>query len=724
MELHRINEKGLLESVKKDWVAFGPKGTQGIAQFQSGPATVTCAVGATEGINGANVTVREGVLYRLDLFAAVPQDTSTAPFISRFAPNVLGPVATEPAGFHLTSATSFLIEVATDTLPKEVDIRNACRAAFEVERATVASSPTQINEVDRVRVWFDPRKVDTAQQQSFRYVQRVELAHQAWRWNGRPSKTHPHVTTPDFASPSDDNNLLVWEAVEFGDRDSIESVPHEMPVFREKDAVARAKDTLFKERPDVRCFRWEMTPRDPKGRYDERGQHHRFALRAYSRYEGLMTPGQTIENADPSLPKESISAISRLYVNEITDGSGEKKRSLWMSLFVPSRRQDSLPPPKVKLILPLTQGEPEDSLHFSGDSLQSLEKLERSRRTAGLLVILNEPWYEVGGLGEGIEARVELAPNPDEDPTKVTPENRTYYFQAGPDTTVNVKQFADGKRLLTEKVKANDNPIIRFDPNLILGPVGHYFDADNNSALFVGTSFILPPPTLPQGKEGPAPFYMAKVSFRRTLATRYMPEKDGSFSFPDPSWKPIKRYSPYCDALWVQYLPEFSIYDDFGEHVSALRLNLSGNDGLPGKLRLQNGNGGTVSLTPTKSDNSVFSLYLILNRMVVDVMGRPDQEAYLQTFGQGAGGEWTPLAGAFTSDPRIRYRARLVEVQRPVLGPGAAGGTCWSPPKADLWKEMFYTPAGVPVPCDSPGRVVRMSEPIDSVVLTTVCEVN
>ena len=438
----------------------------------------------------------------------------------------------------------------------------------------------------------------------------------------------------------------------------------------------------------VRSYRFEITPRDSKGRYDERGQHHRMRVEAWSRYEGLLTGAQ-----NPSL------------VATVKVGAESNQ---WLSLFVPSRLPvtNDLPAPKVKLILPLTQSEPEDSLVPSGsNSLRRLQDQEKQHRTAGLLVVLNEPWYETGGLGEEIEAAVDLAPSPDnkaDDPE----DNRVYFRQAGPDPIVNVNMFRKGGRLLATSVKAGDQSVF-FDPKAIVGPVGHYFDADNTSALFVATSFILPPPTLPPVAgvtDLTMPWYMARVAFRRKLTT-FTPPATTPPDFPDPSWQRNTRYSKYTDPLWVQYLPEFSLYDNFADHLSKLHLDVG-----QSSLRLLDASGAPKSLKPTASDNNVFSLYLVLTRMVNDVIGRPDQETYVATFQSDALGTWTPVANGEKFDQVAGpYRARVIEVQTPQLGPVSADG-CWKRPVAYFWDQFFFTDEPR---CDTPARITRISEPID-----------
>jgi hypothetical protein len=121
-------------------------------------------------------------------------------------------------------------------------------------------------------------------------------------------------------------------------------------------------------------------------------------------------------------------------------------------------------------------------------------------------------------------------------------------------------------------------------------------------------------------------------------------------------------------------------------------------------------NGHAQQVSPTPSDEGIFTLYLVLTRMVSDVIGRPDQESYVATFEQADKVTWKTVANgeSFTNAPG-KFRARIIEVQRPNRKP-AAGGGCWNGPTGYFWDQFFYTDD---VSCDTPARVVRISEPID-----------
>jgi len=269
----------------------------------------------------------------------------------------------------------------------------------------------------------------------------------------------------------------------------------------------------------------------------------------------------------------------------------------------------------------------------------------------------------------------------------------------------------------------------------IVGPVGHYFDADNNSALFVGTSFMLSPPSLPTGKDGAMDWYFARLSLRRTLDSRFPPVGNAVQEYSSPNganqpsatttWKLQHSYSAYTEPVWVQFLPEFSVYDNFnsfGGHVSALRLGV---DFANKKLQLQGSDGKAVTFTQTVTNDNTsgkaeYTLYLVLTRMVVDIIGRPDQESYVGLFHQADQGTWIiDPNDTFPTDAKAHYRARIIEVQRPIIGPSGGDQSCWNrPANITLWHELFNVSIGG---CDTLARIVRVSEPVDDRASQDAC---
>ncbi len=104
------------------------------------------------------------------------------------------------------------------------------------------------------------------------------------------------------------------------------------------------------------------------------------------------------------------------------------------------------------------------------------------------------------------------------------------------------------------------------------------------------------------------------------------------------------------------------------------------------------------------SSQKQFELYLVITRLVVDVMGKPDQEQYVGLF-EKSGSNWKkvdPVSG----QPGVGnppFRARVLEVQRVPGKPKAAG---------NLWGDLFESAKG----SDAAARIVRISQPIESQV--------
>ena len=300
-----------------------------------------------------------------------------------------------------------------------------------------------------------------------------------------------------------------------------------------------------------------------------------------------------------------------------------------------------MPKPQVKIIVPLTSSEPGDP-------------------TPGLLCILNEAWYGIGGLGERLEARIVQAQDPSI-PVSPDPANA-----AGP------PEFG-GDVILS----GNAGPL---PTSLALDtgqPFGFTFDTVS-PPLIVNSSFTIRPPATEASR---ADWCFAKLQFRRVLAD--------TAADPPPS---NAKISDWTDPVWAQFLPDFSLFDSAADVVSADQLQMGQRTGLTFPLTK---GGVTVEFTPAKN----FELWCVLTRMVSDVFSGSasfKQESFVDM------AKYDPAQKAFTlsRDPGASgFRLRLMEVQRRETGTG------------NLLDDLF--PDQNP-PGDAPARIVRVSRPFEN----------
>lgn len=655
-----------------------------LADVRSDPFPVVCkGVSGADGLvsvgTGFNVNCKPGEIYWLRVHAVVTEESR-----KRFAGVVVRELSppSPTSKLRLTRPFELLIEVATDVLPTQVEVWQSLRPRFQHDSGS--------GHGDRVEVTLESNV------ESFRHAYRAELHRQTWYWQGRETKEFPALPNGEFinpdllnpaapgSAPGVSEQIMVWEDFEFAGR---EATDFSVVDFKRASDLGEAKSPAGGPAgppPAVGPRRWftyteQLTPEtanprlagvDPSEKLtlgaaaqrtsdgsrekgDLRANYYRFSAEVFSRYEGVIN---------------DLNKRSRRAVNTEPSGTDRERFRKWRRLFVPCRRVERPPIPEVKLILPLTESFVEHD----------------ATRSPGLLVILNEPWYEYGGLGEGLVAEVETLADPHNPPV---PENNPcpspapgvtkFYFELGPDPIM-----ASASPLLPQSNSANPQEVSTVSFRGIRGPVGHTRDEKDTGARFIATSFIIPAPKI----ERPSPkdkskaeavedlsWYMCKIRLRRQMRLKGMASTAPS----------AVLLSEATEAQWVQYLPEFSLISE-ARDVCDLYISFPSDQKVAIKTVQGNKEVTAAELSgPVEKQSPVLTPVLLLTRTAYNVSGEKNQEVYVGFCWPDEGGKtWSllPESGNVVNTAikdlagraDVGFRGRILGVQGvPVKRPGA-----------------------------------------------------
>jgi hypothetical protein len=526
-----------------------------------------------------------------------------------------------------------------------IDASKLERYTFVVETAnqylfgTAQTTPTD-SEILRNAIAISPpdgvsrKSVDftlTLNSQSF--VGSANIQTQVWRWDGRPSAPYPYNDT--VMPPT--RLLLEWELEVFSSRIA-------------SDATFRPMTRSNQAGPGVAFEAHDDRSADPGATF------YRAGVTAYSRY-GSMIP----------VAARSVSTLTDFASVPGADGG-------WVRSFIRAILPITYVPPKpaIKFIVPLTGSE---------DQSQP--------RAASALVIVQGPWYALGGLAEELRAHIADASQ--------SIDFNTTFQEAGADPIL----FSGQRKDLPTSYQDYDATMSRLH-----GPVGHTFDQSDANPLWVYSSFVLDPPLVKTPKADNAhEGTFAAVQFTRVIRPEGVVNtpKGGLVSLP-------------TDRVWVQFLP--SRFSPFTAPVEGLHLEI-GDDGKAGIMQ-----GATpIKLSHSLNSNSktehlVFAL--LLTEEVPDLLGRKGQERFRDVLLQPA----HPSSNVLSIDPDTGYTyacwsgapqkgsnyiGRVLAIQRQVNT--WAYKTVVNPPLSsaqDLWVEMFPNDDAA----DASSRIVAVSPPI------------
>jgi len=439
-----------------------------------------------------------------------------------------------------------------------------------------------------------------------------------------------------------DQVLEPFDGLYFGER-----APYDfLPVSAQVDAIASAaalKPVMLHQRDLSRALQ---------------AAYYRFAVLAWSRYEGLI-------NTDAS--------IDSRYTGQA--GAAEQ----WKRCVVKCRQTKAAQPPAVRMIVPLTR------------------TADAATQTPGLLVVLDEPWFEWGGLAETFSAHIVSVAQPEPADGSVTrPE-------AGPDPVVyNPK--SDPLEDQTALLKLLNADLA------IEGPIGYTFDTNTAAPLFERASFVVPAPAATLDMA----WWFLKIQFARG-ANPAGTEGDVS-----------GLRSPSTLPAYVQLLPAANLWTVAGEGPRDCKT--FGFQVAPDNIGLslvmcdaaaQSDIAVLASGRPAHAGDQAwsdqFEIWVLCTRRVIDAFGHTDQEAFVDLI---------PLSKLQLNPANPKPDlVRLVEVQRVARslfvttdGPLPVESTSWQdlaedlfPQEKDKKKKTYVTD-----PAAARARIVRVSPPIGS----------
>jgi len=361
---------------------------------------------------------------------------------------------------------------------------------------------------------------------------------------------------------------------------------------------------------------------------DLRALYFRFATRIYSRYEGVFTFDlRETPAADP-----------------------------WVRQLVPCRAK-RLDVPKIKALFPLTES-------------------TISSQAPGLMVVLDGPSYEQGGLAELLNVEIAKA----SDPTDAS--GAKTLDESGPDP-------------IAEIVSTGYPEAKSFE---LVGPIGHSFDDPaTRFPAFTSSSYIIRPTVVSQSKAAVNPaWWFVKLRFWRSL--------NSTLALTDAK-NPV--VSEKTSGSWMQFLPGFVETKDGQLSVLEFRSTWiqSTGDHEP-KLQIwyyKLADDGRRTHRPSKYEPTKFASpgphfrsFIILSRSVFDITGREDQEVYVGVYQPDDSGLWTrlkPPAMTTVDVSQIKaddLRARIVEVQWHCAGGADLNSPCQTASGDDITEQQFW----------------------------------
>ena len=290
--------------------------------------------------NGIEIALPEGQVWRVEVFSLVnPQEFEAQ---GRFEPFIQNQYGTANGTTIQFLGFSLWVETVTNMMPSQ-------RALYSAMNATDDGRAIRLD-VDRsILDEPDPLEPDKLLER-MKYVSRLEVQHQVWRWNGRPVRAQ--------ALPFNGSDPLLADAELFSDRPDRDHAVHPARITAYDLHASNNAGEIRQKDTTVFTHDWSEIPR---------GTYHRLSVQAYSRYE-------------PAIDD----AVQAEIQNE---GVGKP----WTQHYFPARISTRLEKPILRTIIPLTS---------TGDT--------NSTDLPGVMCVLDETWFDQAGLAERLEVEIEL----------------------------------------------------------------------------------------------------------------------------------------------------------------------------------------------------------------------------------------------------------------------------------------------------------------------------
>jgi hypothetical protein len=544
------------------------------------------------------ITVPEGQVWRVALRPAVGDPTSTTEAWAtaaraRFEPDVLnltaqvttsagqlsaaaglplGALATTQSPFD--DGLSLLVEVATVAQPPAH--QTAGQALYAGLRLLEQDAPA---DAPAVALSLDP----SGAPDWYASLHRAEALVQRWHWNGLPITQAADPAGLTQGEPEEDLGFpfsLVQEFQRARPTQPLEAqntldeqlAEHDAVLFATRDSedyLLTASTVAFVQPPGGQAVAAVEILRQPVGQLPG-AQYFRFGVRAYHRYEGVMTKGSTYDSRRPAPTQPGQPALPEQ----------------WRRYVRLSRFRQAVPPPVVRALLPLAA-------------------------RGGTLLVVDEGAFQsqLAGLAEIVEAEIVQIAKPDP-----APGEPTHLFQFGPDPVFHLPQHGPEYELQAGAARQR-----------LLGPVGYTFDTNSSAPVFTRASYLwLPPPLTRRGQPAVVPVlelagFFVQVRFRRRIEP--LGHVDGETA--------RRLVSPWTDSFWLRVLaPADQVLVLVPGGASSEVLAVADLTYVPAvRAFRRSGQRSNLVPQPTPAPGSELThvFYLLATRRIADALGRPDE---------------------------------------------------------------------------------------------------
>jgi hypothetical protein len=422
---------------------------------------------ASGSVPSITLTVNAGDVVLVTFHAAVKEETfeiDLGATTTRFDPIVLrNPAALDVWPPDPTQRWSIVDSNGTKYMlfdPLQIVVEAAQPNLPDTEPLYAACSLQVIPGDDQRQIVLDwtPGTAPSPQQQvAWDAVGAIETGDVAWAFTGRPVRRYPFELAdfPDTIPGSSDTpatNPLLWEVETFADRATLAPAVKVFPVpLAQPGGVQQIPIQTLGPTGPAGVRRYEIAARN------------RYAA-AYQQVPAAVTASRYVTHSQTTPPW--VNTYRRLVVEAVPP--------------------DTVPEPSLRALIPLTR-RMDDS---DGPAV------------AGLLVVLNGAFGDVGGIAEWLDAAVS---------TIESEKLGLSRAQTGADPVIRRGPRGD------DQTGTPLPPLqgYEFMPLQVFGPLGHTFDTAATVGLFNATSFVIEPPQITAAD--PGAWWMAELKLRRTI---------------------------------------------------------------------------------------------------------------------------------------------------------------------------------------------------------------